>query len=244
MLARDFREVNIFENKGIGSSPGIDTYYKTIGYCGMYLNSTWKKKSGNRVSENYTAENITLNLLSRSYPRKLIRYLTETRNKTVVKISPGIYDVGNETFLTRIIVTKELPAPEYIYLRCLGLDLENQPEETINKLTEDLRQHSDEKSYIEYVDLLTRANQKRKGETNMLVSEGLLEYFGTSSEEIRREQAEKDQAIIDAANELAESEKQRADSAEQRADYAELRANQYLAILIANGIQIPDEEQG
>ena len=71
----------------------------------------------------------------------------------------------------------------------------------------------------------------------MLVSEGLLEYFGTSSEEIRREQAEKDQAIIDAAND-------RADSAEQRADYAELRANQYLAILIANGIQIPDEEQG
>ena len=50
---------------------------------------------------------------------RLMEHLVKDRNLEVVKSSPRIYNINKETFSTQIIVTKELPPEENLYLRCL-----------------------------------------------------------------------------------------------------------------------------
>ena len=38
-----FKTFNLFEVKGIGSSAGIDSYYKTIGYAGLLIDQIGNK---------------------------------------------------------------------------------------------------------------------------------------------------------------------------------------------------------
>ena len=40
-----FKTFNLFEVKGIGSSAGIDSYYKTIGYAGLLIDQIGNKTS-------------------------------------------------------------------------------------------------------------------------------------------------------------------------------------------------------
>ncbi len=233
-LACDFRDINIFETKGVGSSLTITSYYKLIGYVGLYLSILSKHDH-----KTYDRRNVTLCLLGRHYPRKLIAHLCHDCQKTIAKIAPGIYDVSEETFLTRIVVTGELSDDDYLYLRCLGNDLEAQPEQRIRRLNADINGHVTEPLYNSYVSLLTRANTDMKGDRSM-ICEGVLEFFGTSEEEIRRKQKEEDQIFIDKANERADEACTRADKANQLASEEKSRADRYRSILIAHGLN-PDE---
>ncbi len=52
-----------------------------------------------------------------------------------------------------------------------------------NRLAEDYAKHQDEEIYMKYLHQLSIANLKPKGEP-LMVCEGLLNLFGTSSEEI------------------------------------------------------------
>ncbi|MCM1388335.1 MAG: hypothetical protein NC231_13485, partial [Bacillus sp. (in: Bacteria)] len=42
-IARIFKTYNLFEIKGIGSCLNTDSYYKTIGYAGLFTNQTGKQ---------------------------------------------------------------------------------------------------------------------------------------------------------------------------------------------------------
>lgn len=173
-IARLFRTFNLFEVKGIGSSAGIDSYYKTIGYAGLLINQTGKKNQ-------YSGLDVSLTHLSCHYPRKLMSHLQKERKIKVEKFSPGVYHINKETFYTQIIVTSELPPEDYLYLHCLTNRL--QDSNLINRLADDYTLHQEQDIYIRYMNQLTTANQNKKGDTPM-VCEGILNLCGTSSEEI------------------------------------------------------------
>lgn len=173
-FARIFSTYNIFEIKGIGSSTGTDTYYKTIGYAGLFIDQTGQKNQ-------YTALDISLTFLSMHFPRQLIKHLTQDRNLIVEKSSPGVYTVSKEIFSVQIIVTSKLPPEENLYLHCLA---RNQPKtDLLNRIAKDYEAHRDQNLYNRYLHQLTTAYSARKGE-NSMVCEGLLNLFGTSSEEL------------------------------------------------------------
>ncbi|MCH5251315.1 MAG: hypothetical protein J1E98_15365 [Lachnospiraceae bacterium] len=173
-IALIFQTFNLLEIKGIGSSISTDSYYKTIGYAGLLIDQAGK-------SNQYSALDISLTFLSLHYPRKLINHLCKERKLTVAKVSPGVYHINKEIFIAQIIVTKELPPEENLYLRCLTDKLINTG--PVNRLADDDKLHQNQELYIRYLHQITTANTNAKGESSM-VCEGLLNMFGTSSEEI------------------------------------------------------------
>ena len=143
-----YLDYNILEIKGISSSTGTDTYYKTIGYAGLFIDQTGRKNQ-------YTALDISLTFLSMHYPRKLIKHLTQDRNLMVEKSSPGVYTICKEIFSVQIIVTKELPSEENLYLHCLA---RNRPEtDVLNRIAADYESHRDQSLYNRYLHQLTTA---------------------------------------------------------------------------------------
>ena len=193
-IALIFRTFNLLEVKGIGSSVSTDSYYKMIGYAGLFIEQTGEPNQ-------YSALDVSLTFLSFHYPRKLIKHLSEDRKLTVAKVSPGVYYINKETFNTQIIVTKKLPPEENLYLRCLT----NQLQDTglVNQLSDDYKLHQDQDIYIRYLHQLTTANTNAKGESSM-VCEGLLNLFGTSSEEIiERTKKEADEYYLPKIDQLS-----------------------------------------
>ena len=191
-IALIFRTFNLLEIKGIGSTIGTDTYYKMIGYAGLFIDQTGE-------ANRYSALDVSLTFLSLHYPRKLIRHLKQERKLTVAKVSPGVYHINKETFITQIIVTKELPPKGNIYLHFLTDRVWNGT--LAERLVDDYKEHQDEELYRCYMHQIMTANTKERGAAPMYICEGLLNFFGTSSEEIiertKKEDAEYYQPRID-----------------------------------------------
>ncbi|MDE6845853.1 MAG: hypothetical protein K2J99_08820 [Lachnospiraceae bacterium] len=195
-IARIFNIYNLFEIKGIHSSVTISSYYKTIGYAGLFID-----QNSNTVQ--YTSLDISITFLTFRYPRKLIKHLRKERKLLVEKFSPGIYYINKEIFKIQIIVTYELPPEENLYLRCLTDNL--QDISLINRLTNDYAKHKNHDVYTKYLNQLTTANLKTKGESPM-ICEGLFNLFGTSSAEvIARAKKESDDYYLPKINELSSS---------------------------------------
>ncbi|MBD5523018.1 MAG: hypothetical protein HDR04_01085 [Lachnospiraceae bacterium] len=175
-IARIFRTYNIFELKGIHSSLAANAYYKTIGYAGILIDQL-----SNAGTERYTSLDVSITFLTFRYPRKLMKHLTVERHLTVEKTSKGVYHISIETFDIQIIVTRELPSEDNLYLCCLTNDLKDR--DLLNRLADDYAKHQNQDVYRKYLNQLTTANMKTEGESPM-VCEGLFNLFGTSSEEI------------------------------------------------------------
>lgn len=174
-IALIFQTFNLFEIKGVGSTTSIDSYYKTIGYAGLLID-----QAGER--DQYSCLDVSLSFLCCHYPRKLIKHLRKERKLTVEKISPGVYYVNKETFNIQIIVTKELPPEENLYLRCLTDKLHG--ERLAEPLADDYRKHRAQEVYSRYLYQVVTANRKSKEEKHMVVDEWLFEMCGTSSDEV------------------------------------------------------------
>ena len=172
-IARIFKSFNLFEIKGIGSTLGTDAYYKTVGYAGLLIDQTGEK-------DLYSCLDVSLSFLSLHYPRKLMKHLRDERNLDIEKIAPGVYYINKETFSTQIIVTKELPPEENLYLHFLTDRVWNG--ELADRLADDYKEHQEEDIYRCYLNQVTTAD--RKGGVSMFICEGLLNLCGTSSEEI------------------------------------------------------------
>lgn len=99
----------------------------------------------------------------------MIEHLQKGRKLTVEKFSSGVYYIINETFIIQIIVTKELPPEENLYLHCLTDNLNNT--ELIKRLADDYQKHPEQDIYIRYTNQLTNANSNTKGRLPMLFEE-------------------------------------------------------------------------
>lgn len=193
-IAHIFKTYNLFEVKGMHSSITISSYYKVIGYAGLLIDQT----------EACTALDISISFLTFHYPRRLMKHLRKERNLVVEKTAAGIYYISKETFDIQIVVINELLSDENLYLCCLSDRL--QDIRLVNRLAEDYSKHSGQELYTNYLQQLTNANFISKGESQMLICEGLLNLYGTSSEEIiAKAKAESDEYYLPKINELTAS---------------------------------------
>ena len=150
---------------------------------------------------------------------------------TVAKISPGVYHINKETFIAQIIVTKELPPEENLYLRCLTDKLQDAG--LINRLADDYKQHQDQDIYIRYLHQITTANTKRKRDS-LMVCEGLLNLFGTSSEEIiERTKKEDAEYYLPKIDQLSSQN----DSLFSQIDYLKSLLTQYHSVRFGIGVR-------
>ncbi|MCM1386588.1 MAG: hypothetical protein NC231_04615 [Bacillus sp. (in: Bacteria)] len=157
-IACVFKTYNLFEIKGIGSSVNTDAYYKTIGYAGLLIDQSGKKNQ-------YTALDISLSFLCFHYPKSLMRHLQKDRKLVVENFSKGVYHIINEIFNIQIIVTKELPPEDNLYLHCLTDKLSDAG--LLNRLIDDYQHHRTQEIYIKYMNQLTNANSNEKGDSSM-----------------------------------------------------------------------------
>ena len=174
-IALIFKTFNLFEIKGVGSTAGIDSYYKTIGYAGLLIDQTGAK-------DQYSSLDVSLTILSCHYPVKLIKHLRDERKLSVEKISPGVYHINKETFNTQIIVTSRLTPEDNLYLRCLTDKLHDAG--LAEKLTADYTQHRKQTIYSRYMHQIAVANIRTKEDVHMVVDEWIYEMCGTSSDEV------------------------------------------------------------
>lgn len=179
-IACSFRLYNIFEFKGVGSSINTDSFYKTVGYAANLIIQMNQTKQPNKTQQ-ITALDVTITLLSFHYPRDLMRHLKSECKLIVKKSSPGIYYVNIAMFFVQIIVTKELPSGENLFLRCMTNKLRDG--ELIKRLADDYEKHKDQEIYTKYMKQIIRANKSAKGESVMIVCEELFELYGTTSQE-------------------------------------------------------------
>lgn len=160
----------------------MSAYYKAIGYAGILIDQLNQSASPEaKTASQYSALEVSLNFLTFRYPRKLIEYLTKSRKLTVEKSAEGIYHIIKETFDAQIIVTKELPSKDNLYLFALTDSLPNH--KLIDCLVSAYAKHQEQDIYLKYMNQLTTANIRTEGEQTM-ICEGILNLCGTSSAEI------------------------------------------------------------
>ena len=82
-------------------------------------------------------------------------------------------------YATQVLVMKELSPEDSLFLRCLAREARDPT--LINQLAEDCQLNSSNELYTRYMNQFFHSH--RKGEP-LMVCEGLLNYFGTSSEEL------------------------------------------------------------
>lgn len=182
-IASIFRTHNIFEIKGKDDSLTTDAYHKTNGHAGYYIDSY-------PGTNTLTRHDISLTFPTMHYPRNLFKHLTIECNKSIEKPFPGVYYISEEMYPTQVLVIKELLPEDSLYLHCLFPKLDNP--ELINNLTSDCVSHKNNELYSKYMNQFF--NSKSKG-GNTMVCEGVLRYFGTSSEEIAEKTREQDKQI-------------------------------------------------
>ena len=181
-LADQFRSVNLFEIKGIGSSVTVRSFYKTLGYAGLYASDNWTRST-------YSMKDISLFLISRSYPQNLITHLQRDCGFEVANISRGIYDVREIGFSVYIIVTRMIPPEEYLYLYCVADELKEQDLQYVERLEKDyLIHHRDEPEvYGDYILQIRNAYSKAKGSATMAAAKKVKNIYDMNISELARE---------------------------------------------------------
>ncbi len=98
-----------------------------------------------------------------------------------------MYYIENEMYLTQVLVIPELSPEDSLYLHCLNQQLSDL--KLVDTLAKDYEQNKNNKLHTAYMNQFFYAH--RKGE-QFMVCEGLLNYFGTSSEEIMEKTREQE----------------------------------------------------
>ena len=182
-IASIFKTHNIFEIKGLNASLTTDAYYKTNGHAGYYIDLY----TGNN---NLKRNDISLTFPALHYPRNLFKHLRKDCNKTIENPYPGVYYILEEMYATQILVISELSPEESLYLYCLTDNLKNST--LINTLTKDFEANKNNPLYTKYMNQFFYSHMKG---AQLMVCEGLLNYFGTSSQELLEQGAKNAQEL-------------------------------------------------
>ena len=102
-----------------------------------------------------------------------------------------MYYILNEMYATQVLVINELSPEDVLFLHCLSPKISPI---LINNLTKDYELNKNNKLYVDYMNQFFKSH--KKGEIPM-VCEGLLNYFGTSSEELLEQGAERAKKFYD-----------------------------------------------
>jgi len=146
-IARIFRSDNIFEYKSPGDYLAVNDFMKVYAYANLYA----------AITPNVDFADITLTFVERRRPRKLLKYLTETRGYKAEETSPGIYLVTGDYLPIQIIESGKLSERENLWLKSLVKDLSAVNVGSILDKAQKLR---DKAQLGAYLYMLSRANPR------------------------------------------------------------------------------------
>ena len=203
-LAREFRSVNIFEIKGVKSGITIPVFYKTLAYAGLYARE--HSASGESPTQ---IRDLSANLLSRSYPRKLIHFLEKDCCLTIEKKSPGVYYVDHLGFPVYIIVTRQLPPKDFLYLSCVTDTLADKDMDLIEQLTQDYstHRHLDHETYDGYFEQMYNEYSRTKGVISMAIRKKVKSIHEMTLSELSHEVTLKDKSLSELSHEVTLKDK-------------------------------------
>lgn len=167
-IGRIFRKHNIIEYKSPDDYLSIDDFYKVYGYACFYKADT---PSVNSIP----IQELTITFISRQYPGKLLRHLTEEQNYTIQKIEKGIYYLVGNSIPIQFIVTSKLSSEKNLWLKGLTNHLKDM--KLTEALAEDYQQHKSNTLYQSVMDIIMRANRKHFNEEAKNMCEAMREWI-------------------------------------------------------------------
>ena len=184
-IGRIFRRHNIVEFKSPKDYLSINDFYKVYAYTCLYQSDTEK------VCEILPSE-MTITLICKNYPRKMMHHLQNERKMRIIKVEKGIYYLEGDEFAMQILVTKKLSKEENYWLNCLRDDL--RPEGEIRQFIERYERGTKDKWYQDLADTILRGNWDNEKEEDVmcdaireLIEEHFEEMFGDKIEKAEKE---------------------------------------------------------
>ena len=150
-IGKIFKGNNVLEYKSPTDYMGIDDFYKVYGYACFY-------KADSEEANSIAIDDITISLVSKKYPRKVIEHLTKERGYKIRKEEEGIYYVEGDIFPIQILVTNRLSKEKNLWLSSLTDQLEN---DKIHDLMSVYLHNRKNPLYRSVMKTVTDANQKK-----------------------------------------------------------------------------------
>ena len=177
-IGKIFRQYNIIEYKSPSDSLSVDDFYKVYGYTNFYKADTGK------VNE-IPIQELTITLVSKRYPRELLRHLKEVRHYTIDNPEEGIYYVIGDILPIQILVTNQLSPEKNLWLYSLTDTLEDMS--VTRQLLEDYKKNKDDQLYQAVMEIIVKANENRLKEGKQDMCNALLELMKDELDEKREE---------------------------------------------------------
>ena len=177
-IGKIFRKYNIIEYKSPSDSLSVDDFYKVYGYTNFYKADTEK------VNE-IPIQELTITLVSKRYPRELIRHLKEVRHYTIDNPEEGIYYVIGDILPIQILVTNRLSPEKNLWLYSLTDTLKDMS--VTRKLLEDYKKNKEDQLYQAVMEIIVKANENRLKEGKRDMCNALLELMKDELDEKREE---------------------------------------------------------
>ena len=174
-IGRLFRRFNIVEYKNPQESLTVRTFYQAVGYASILQSHTEQEDA-------IPPEEITLTLVGNHYPRKLFHFLEKFYGAQIEAAFLGIYYVKGAVFPAQIIIQKELPREENIWLSRLRQDLEMEAD--VPALARAYLGKEENPLYSEAMDLIVNANWELYKESEKMCN-ALNELFADKMERER-----------------------------------------------------------
>ena len=152
--------------------------HKVYGYTNFYKADTGK------VNE-IPIQELTITLVSKRYPRELIRHLKEVRHYTIDNPEEGIYYVIGDILPIQILVTNRLSPEKNLWLYSLTDTLKDMS--VTRQLLEDYKKNKDDQLYQAVMEIIVKANENRLKEGKRDMCNALLELMKDELDEKREE---------------------------------------------------------
>lgn len=143
-LGKLFRGHNLMEYKSPDDDLNEDVLWKVLGYAYLY-------KANEPKADQIALEDITITLVRKRKPVKLLKDLIDHYRFTAVKPYEGIYYITKDGFFPiQIVVSKELAKDEHIWLTSLTNEMSETDARKLIQETDSLHE-KDDKDYADSV---------------------------------------------------------------------------------------------
>ena len=150
-------------------------------YLRIYRNAVLESGKVNEIP----IQELTITLVSKRYPRELIRHLKEVRHYTIDNPEEGIYYVIGDILPIQILVTNRLSPEKNLWLYSLTDTLKDLS--VTRKLLEDYKKNKEDQLYQAVMEIIVKANENRLKEGKRDMCNALLELMKDELDEKREE---------------------------------------------------------
>lgn len=227
-----FRTFNIMEYKGPDDYLSEDDFYKVYAYACIFKSDSTEtiltqngdsvttpktisaQNAKTSIQKRISAEEITITLVSCSYPKALFSHFINVRHYTIEEYQEGIYYIRGDFFPIQVIILNKLDTIEHAWLKSLSKDVDIEVLDHIMADYKPDREKNENKDVVVNAVIKGNLNQFKIWKEAHIMSEALLELF---QDEIN---AAVEERVAKIANERADRlANERADKlANERAD--------------------------